>query len=294
MREVFKSFSLLLIFNISISASEKSISEAKMIYQSSFEKEILLPPQRDGSPIWWQKLQRDNNKTKELGSFQIIVNSKNLKRYLVNKIEKTIGINNKKTKALHQIIKKKELGWTQDPYLIETKDKEVKQLYIRYSLKYPKNLSKLIGKEGWVVFSEFKTVSDYRLAFYVYKDKYGKLYWYVHGDNVVLDDIPYIQYWDRKNKKVSVPVGEWIDVEIFWKRSKGSDGRVWLAINGKKTIDYHGETKLKDPIRIIMPYTNYSNNPIDQWIDNVEIWDNFPCGNGKSCHKNKNKILKGK
>ncbi len=294
MREVFKSFSLLLIFSISLFASEKSLSEAKMIYQSSFEKERLLPPQRNGSPIWWQKLQRDNNKTKELGSFQILVNSKNLKRYLVNKIEETIGIDNKKTKALHQIIKKKELGWTQDPYLIETKDKEVKQLYIRYSLKYPKNLSKLIGKEGWVVFSEFKTVSDYRLAFYVYKDKYGKLYWYVHGDNVVLDDIPYIQYWDRENKKVSVPVGEWIDVEIFWRRSKGSDGRVWLAINGKKTIDYHGETKLKDPIRIIMPYTNYSNNPIDQWIDNVEIWDNFPCGNGKSCHKNKNKILKGK
>ena len=287
MREIFKSFSLLLIFSISLHAYDKHLSKAKIIYQSSFEKEKLLPPQRNDSPIWWQQLQKENNTTKELGSFQIIINNKNLNHYVENKIEDTLGIDHNRTKALHQIIKKKEHEWTQVPYLIETNDKEVKQLYIRYSLKYPKNLSKLIGKEGWVVFSEFKTVSDYRLALYVYKDKHDNLYWYAHGDNVVLDDIPYIEYWERENRDISVPVGEWIDVEMFWKRSKGNDGRVWLSINGKKTIDYHGKTKLKDPIRIIMPYTNYSSRPIDQWIDNVKIWDNFPCGNSKSCHKNK-------
>lgn len=289
MKQLLKKIPLLLILTLNLSAQEKNLSYSNLIYQSSFEKEILLPPQREDSPIWWQRLKREDNKTKELGSFQIIINNKNLHHYIENKIEETIGIDHNKTKALHQIIKKKELGWSQDPYLIETNDKEVKQLYIRYSLKYPKNLSQLIGKEGWVVFSEFKTVSDYRLALYIYKDKQDKLYWYAHGDNVVLDDIPYIQYWERENKKIPVPLGEWIDVEIFWKRSQGSDGRVWLAINGEKAIDYQGKTRLKDPIRIIMPYTNYSNNPIDQWIDNVEIWDNFPCGEGKSCH---NKTIK--
>ena len=287
MRQLLKSFSSLLIFTINLFSQEKSSPNANLIYQSNFDKGILLTPQRNDSPIWWQKIKKENNTTKEMGSFQIIVNSKNLNHYAENKIEETIGIDNKKTKALHQIIKKKEHEWTQVPYLIETNDKEVKQLYIRYSLKYPKNLSKLIGKEGWVVFSEFKTVGDYRLALYVYKDKHDNLYWYAHGDNVVLDDIPYIEYWERENRDISVPVGEWIDVEIFWKRSKGNDGRVWLSINGKKAIDYHGKTKLKDPIRIIMPYTNYSSRPIDQWIDNVEIWDNFPCGNDKSCHNNK-------
>ena len=287
MRQLLKSFSSLLIFTINLFSQEKSSSNANLIYQSDFEKGILLAPQRNDSPIWWQKIKREDNRTKEIGSFQIIVNSKKLNHYVENKIEDTIDINHKKTKALHQIIKKKEHEWTQVPYLIETNDKEVKQLYIRYSLKYPKNLSKLIGKEGWVVFSEFKTVSDYRLALYVYKDKHDNLYWYAHGDNVVLDDVPYIEYWERENREIAVPVGEWIDVEIFWKRSKGKDGRVWLSINGKTAIDYHGKTKLKDPIRIIMPYTNYSSRPIDQWIDNVEIWDNFPCGKGKSCHKNK-------
>ncbi len=283
-----KIFSSLLIFTIKLFSQEKSSTNSNLIYQSNFEKSILLTPQRNDSPIWWQRIKREDNTTKEIGYFQIIINSKKLNHYVENRIEETIGIDNKKSKALHQIIKKKEHEWTQVPYLIETNDKEVKQLYIRYSIKYPKNLSKLIGKEGWVVLSEFKTVSDYRLAIYIYKDKNGKLYWYAHGDNVVLDDVPYVEYWERENRDIPVPVGEWIDVEIFWKRGKGKDGRVWLCINGKTAIDYHGKTKIKDPIRIIMPYTNYSSRPIDQWIDNVEIWDNFPCGKGKSCHKKYN------
>ncbi len=285
-----KIFSSLLIFTIKLFSQEKSSTNSNLIYQSNFEKSILLTPQRNDSPIWWQRIKREDNTTKEIGCFQIIINSKKLNHYVENRIEETIGIDNKKSKALHQIIKKKEHEWTQVPYLIETNDKEVKQLYIRYSIKYPKNLSKLIGKEGWVVLSEFKTVSDYRLAIYIYKDKNGKLYWYAHGDNVVLDDVPYVEYWERENRDVPVPVGEWIDVEIFWKRGKGKDGRVWLCINGKTAIDYHGKTKIKDPIRIIMPYTNYSSRAIDQWIDNVEIWDNFPCGESKSCHKKYNNL----
>lgn len=292
MRQLFVIIVLLLIFSIAVFIYKNNFSKAKLIYQSSFEKEILLPPQRNDSPIWWQKLQKEDNTTKELGSFQIIFNSKHLSRYMENKIEETVGIDNKKTKALHQIIKSKELGWSQDPYLIETNNTEVKQLYIRYSLKYPKKLSQLIGKDGWVIFSEFKTVSDYRLALYIYKDKHDKLYWYAHGDNVVVDDVPYVQYWERENREVPVLVGEWMDVEIFWKRSQDKNGRVWITINGENVIDYHGQTKRKDPISIIMPYTNYSSKAIDQWIDNVEIWDDFPCGKGKSCHKKRTKTSK--
>ena len=274
------------------STSTQNRTSANLIFKSSFDdKTSLLPPDRKDSEIWWQDIKCNTKakgsqwpKQKGTASFQLIVNKHNVNDYIENKIETTMGINNKKTKALHQIIKKKEHEWTQVPYLIETDDKEQDQLYIRYSLKLPKNLSEILGKDGWLVLSEYKTISDYRLALYIYADKKKNLYWYAHGDNVVLDDIPYEEYWYRENRKIAVPVGKWMDVEIFWKRSKGKDGRVWLSIDGKKVIDYHGSTKLIDPIRIIMLFTNYANNPIDQWIDNVEVWDDFPCETGKSCH----------
>jgi len=269
----------------------KNQNSANLIFKSSFENGTsLLAPDRKGSEIWWQDIKSSKNSNskwpiqKGKGSFQMIVNKNNINDYIENRIETTIGINNKETNALHQIIKKKEHEWTQVPYIIETNDKEQEQLYIRYSLKLPKNLSEILGKDGWLVLSEYKTVSDYRLALYIYTDENKKLYWYAHGDNVVLDDIPYKEYWYRENKKVPVPEGKWMDVEIFWKRSTENDGRVWLTIDGKTIINYQGSTKLVDPIRIIMLFTNYASMPLDQWIDNVEVWDDFPCGTGKSCH----------
>ena len=266
-------------------------SSANLLFKTSFEDEVsLLVPNRKGSEIWWQDIRCSKNNysqwpiEKGNASFQMIVNKNNIHDYIENKIESTIGIHNQETKALHQIIKKKEHEWTQVPYRIDTHDKEEKQLYIRYSLKLPKNLSELLGKEGWLVLSEYKTVSDYRLALYIYTDKNKKLYWYAHGDNVVLDDVPYKEYWYRENREVPVPVGKWMDVEIFWKRSSKEDGKVWLSIDGKTVIDYNGTTKLIDPIRIIMLFTNYASVPLDQWIDNIEVWDDFPCGTNKSCH----------
>jgi hypothetical protein len=83
-----------------------------------------------------------------------------------------------------------------------------------------------------------------------------------------------------------------MDVEIFWKRSTKNDGRVWMTINGHTVIDYKGSTKINDPIRVIMLFTNYANKPMDQWIDNIEIWNNYPCAIRKSCHDNKYKNIR--
>jgi hypothetical protein len=277
------------------------VKSAKLIFKSSFEdSSYLLDPDRKNSKIWWQNINNDKNsnfnwpiKLKgEEGSFQIVINDDNINEYIENKIEITRGIDNKKTKALHQIVKKKEHGWTQVPYIINTKDKEQRKLYIRYSLKLPKNLSEHLGANSWLVLSEYKTISDYRLALYIYTDKNKKLYWYAHGDNIVLDDVPYEEYWYREDKEFPVPEGEWMDVEIFWKRSTKNDGRVWMTINGHTVIDYKGSTKINDPIRVIMLFTNYANKPMDQWIDNIEIWNNYPCGIRKSCHDNKYKNIR--
>ncbi len=271
------------------------IKSANLIFKSSFEDgSYLLEPDRKDSEIWWQNIANNNNsdfnwpiKLKNAeGTFQILINDDDSKRYIENKIELTRGIDNKVTKALHQIVKEKEERWTQVPYIIDTDDKEQKRLYIRYSLKLPENLSENLGENSWLVLSEYKTVLDYRLALYIYTDENKKLYWYAHGDNTVSEDVPYEEYWYRENREIPVLEGEWMDIEIYWNRSTHDDGRVWLTVNGNKVIDYKGSTKIEDPIRIIMLFTNYAKKPIDQWIDNIEIWDNYPCGLRKSCHNN--------
>jgi hypothetical protein len=271
-----------------LSASNK----AELLFKSSFDESYLTKPERQDSAIWWQEIQ--SSKKGEFnwpisigggeGRFQMIVNHENVGAYIENRIVEMKDKYNHPTKALLQEIKKKEYPWTQDPYTVYTEDKEQKKLYLRYSLRYPKNLSKLLGRDGWLTFCEYKTKSDYRLAFYIYSDKQSNLYWYAHGDNVVLENIPYEEYWYRENKKLSVPTGRWFDVEIFWKRSRGDDGRVWLAIDGKTVIDYQGVTKLKEPIHQMMLFTNYASVPFKQWVDNIEIWSDFPCGEARSCH----------
>jgi hypothetical protein len=281
--------SLLLIFIIFIFYSLKP----KLLFESSFEKDTyILVPDRKDSTVWWQEIRSmQNSKISwpiklqgEEGCFQMIVNNKNINDYIENRIETVLGINGEETKALHQVIKKKEHEWTQDPYVVYTKNKEQKKLYIKYSLKYPKNLSELLNKDSWLTFCQFKTTTDYRLSYYIYSDENSKLYWYVHGDNVVLDNVPYKEYWFQENRCVPVPVGKWFNVEIFWNRSSKENGRVWLAINGKVVIDYRGITKLEDPINEIMLFTNYASVAIEQWVDNIEIWSDFPCGIAQSCY----------
>ena len=282
--------SLLLILTIFIFY----LLKPKLLFKSSFNEDVyLLNPDRRDSTVWWQEIRTLQESQSswpiklqgEEGSFQMITNSENINNYIENRIETVVGINGEETKALHQIIKRKEHEWSQDPYVVYTKDKEQKKLYIRYSLKYSKKLAELLGKDGWLTFCQFKTTSDYRLSYYIYSDKESKLYWYAHGDNVVIDDVPYKEYWFQENRTIPVPVGDWFDVEIFWNRSSKDDGRVWLAINGKVVIDYRGVTKLKDPIHEIMLFTNYASVPLEQWVDNIEIWSDFPCGVARSCYK---------
>jgi len=279
-----------------------SLCGAELIFKSAFEDGVnLLSPDRKGSAnCWWQELEGSDSSgfswpielQGEEGQFQMIVDSDDINRYVKNEIIETNGIDNKKTRVLHQTVKEKEHTWTQDPYVVHI-DKEQKKLYLRYSLKFPKNLKSKLGKDGWLTFFEFKTKSDYRVAIYVYEGKDKKLYWYAHGDNVVLDDRPYKEFWSKENKDIEVPTDKWFDVEIFWNRSKGDNGRVWMAIDGEEVIDYQGSTKLDDAMHQIMLFTNYSNAPIEQWVDNVEVWSDYPCGEGKSCHESSTNSISG-
>jgi hypothetical protein len=75
-------------------------------------------------------------------------------------------------------------------------------------------------------------------------------------------------------------VGEWFKLEVFWHRSKGSDGRIWYAVNGKVIDDHYGTTigVANDPVGRIMINQVYSGTtyPIYQWTDDIQIWKGWP------------------
>jgi len=269
------------------------IFSSELLFKSSFEKGVYLSSvDRKDSSIWWQELKGSDtdgfawpiNLGGKDGLFQMITNNEDISKYIQNSLVTVEGKNGKPTRALHQEIKQKENSWSQDPYVVYTNNNEQKKLYLRYSLKFPSNLAEKLGAKGWLTFCEYKTASDYRLAFYIYSDKNKNLYWYVHEDNVVLDDKTYKEFWFQKNV-TAIKTGEWMDIEIYWNRSKEDDGHVWMAVDGKVIFDYKGKSKLEEPIHMMMLFTNYANVPIEQWVDNIEIWDGFPCGEAKSCFK---------
>ena len=106
----------------------------------------------------------------------------------------------------------------------------------------------------------------------------GPLSWYISGDNVSSSSFGSRQaYWEQYTVTDAQTVSNWMKFEVFWHRSSGPDGRVWMAVNGQVIVDMPGPNKISAPINRIMLSTLYSStNPIFQWIDDVEIWDGFP------------------
>jgi hypothetical protein len=275
--------------------------KSTLLFKSGFEKGVYLKmPWNDEGGCWYQDVKGSDNPNfswpitlwDARGTFQVLVGSKlNSKEYIQNKIVTVKGHDGRMTRAMLSKVIKADKNWTQDPYLI-TEAKENGDLYIKYWLKFPSHLSKVLGDgsndDGWCTFFEWKTAGDYRIAAYVYINKginKGKPYWYVHGDNVAKDDYgKYEEFWSEENYSIPVPEDKWFQVEFFWHRSTGKDGRFWWAINGKVVADHHGPNKILEPINRIMLFTVYSAKyPLSQYVDDIEIWDGFPPKKKISC-----------
>jgi hypothetical protein len=145
-------------------------------------------------------------------------------------------------------------------------------------------------QNGWSgrVVSDWKTGNgsggggDYRVVFSVFGDGAAdRLYWHIKGDNVANGGLPEQIYWEQTNMNVPVPVGRWFRVEVFVHRSAGSDGRVWVAVDGQQIFNRTGSNMGVNglPWNRIMPFLNYSTGqilPAYQWVDDIELWDRFP------------------
>ena len=285
---------------------------ARLLFKSGFEgATALLPPSGFYGTGAWQEIAGADSLSgfswpiniwsSGATRFQMLADAtvapSTIDNYIVNEIQTVTGRDGAPTRALFSRMKQSGCCGTgpqggrpaQDPFMFQPAS-EGGDLYLSYWLKYQPDLGQLmsvgpVGTGGWhwrVVF-EWKTAGDYRVIASVKRDPYvnsGNLFWTVTGDNEANGGLPYQKFWEVTNTAVPVPVDQWFKFEVFWHRSSGADGRVWMAVNGQVIADHYGSNKGVNnaPINRIMMPNLYSSTayPIYQWVDDVQIWDSFP------------------
>ena len=223
------------------------------------------------------------------------VDAKTIGNYMVNQIQTVTGHDGNPTRALYSEIKKSGCCGTQpqggrptqNPFMIQPVG-ETSDLYIRYWIKLQPDLLQLMNppNPNWRVLFEWKTGTlgddgDYRvLVELVTWGPGGPLSWYIVGDNVASRSQTRQIYWEKYTTTTTQTLRDWMKFEAFWHRSRGNDGRVWMAINGRVIVNRYGPNMgiNNAPINRIMVSLLYSSSayPIYQWVDDVQIWDGFP------------------
>ena len=273
---------------------------ATILFKSSFEGSLLLSKPYDCGTSCWQDINGFDSVTgygwapqvwQGGGKLQLLadtpVTPDTVNTYVFNEIQRVTGPHGQQTAVLYSEIRKRGGGATQIPYLLTPSTSALQgNLYVSYWIKLQPDLLERLGPNGWRVLFEWKTNAQHRLVTYVYTDGSNKPYWYLKTDD--LSGGATRTFWEIANHTAPVPVGEWFKFEFSWHRSAQGDGRAWQAINGQVVFDRFGPLLSgNDPIDRIMLTQVYAGGtlPLRQWVDDIEIWDGFPCGDGVSCHR---------
>ena len=218
-----------------------------------------------------------------------------IRDYMFNQIVNVTGHNGTPTKVLYSQVTQSgccgmdpQSGATQNAFQIDP-SAEGGDLYIRYWLKYQPDLDRQLASPSWRYLFSWKTGTpgnddgDYRTVVQVVSWCVGaNPCWEIIGDNAARNDPCFpgcrVVYWDEYNTTVPVPVGQWFKFEVFWHRSTGSDGRVWMAVNGQQIVNHLGPNRIAKDINRIFLSDVYSGTayPLYQWMDDLEIWNGFP------------------
>jgi len=273
-----------------------------LVFWSGFESGVSLGAPRDCyiSGCWQDLLGTDSASGFSWppriggggGQFQVrsgtnsAPSASTIANYIVNDIQTVSGRTGAPTRALYTLMKQTGCTGTasqdatdcsaQDPYLLQPTS-EPADLYISFWRRLdPTLVEKLV--HGWHVVFEWKTTGDYRVIAQVVTYS-GSPQWEIRADNVANGGLPQEIFW-RVNPPLAVPIGQWFKFEVFWHRSAGSDGRVWMAVNGQKLVDKFGPNMgvNNNPIDRIFLTQLYSaaTYPLEQWTDDVQIWLSFP------------------
>jgi hypothetical protein len=236
-----------------------------------------------------------------------VITPASIDRYMFNRVETVEGPDGRPTRALYQEITRNHNGTrpmgtspTQNEFQFLPRE-DFRELYVSYRMKLQPDLAQRMRnlpdapgvRDGgtWRGIFAFKTGGqrpdgepadngDYRIEVYVLTYEGGKPYWGVVGDNNAGGKARKVNEWSIENRTVPVPVDRWFKFEIFWRRSAGDDGRVWVAIDGKTIAERNGPNlgAEKKPVnRIIAPLLYAGGSmPIYQWVDDLEVWSGMP------------------
>ncbi|MDP1558203.1 MAG: fibronectin type III domain-containing protein [Nitrosomonas sp.] len=312
---------LLLSATIGLVSSEAHA--ANLLFKSNFGAGVTLgAPYIINSKLGWQDIIGTDSETgyswpiTALGanksSIQLItydeVTAETINDHSFNEIQQVTGPNGNLVNALYQEVKKKGpvgIGsgtGSQSPLMLRRPWTigDIGDLYISYWFKHPttmpNQLDNTVSSGNWLMQFQFKTGGynntsggDARISQSIIKSTVdGNLYWRTNFDNVANSEFPKVIYWEEFNTTVAVPVGEWFKYEAFIRRSSGSDGRFWTAVNGQKIVDRWGANMgdFNLPLTRLMITSHYSGGhaSIHGLMTGLEIWDGFPCGAGVSCY----------
>lgn len=277
---------------------ENQDKQGNLLFKSGFEGNINIIP-FDGNKETISgtdsetKFSWDTDLPAEKAQFLYLTGNESPKPYVENRIERVIGPDGKLTNALYMEVKK---DYSSDNLITRNEfqlflSPELQQSYISYSMKLQDNdLDAWPNKDAWRVFMEWKEpgidhssegTNNYRFNLSINADR-EQIHWSGKTQQVQpsrLDE------WSAHNKEVSVPLGEWFDIEVFWRKGDEDEGRLWFAVNGEEIFDFHGRTQhAKRPQdlmfwSIFKLYTGQDALQIGsvyQWIDDVEIHSDFP------------------
>ena len=286
---------LLLLLGATLTSCGKD-NKATLLFKSGFEKGVYIDTNAVKDSEDYAFIRGEDKQTGYSWPIDILGSSESALHYVNNdgnalkaKIVSTKGHRGRKTRVLYNSMKYNVTDSTQLPYEILKVKESQKDIYIRYWMKIDDNM--LGQKDKWRALFEYKTKdykdpgengTGFRLISYIYTDKKGKLSWHFQGDEdsktPMWECDTLTPTKECSNSKVPVVTNEWFLTEYYWHWSNGEDGLAWWKINGKLVGKHHGATtRNHNPIDFIILTQLYGDaNPKEQWIDDIEIWEDFP------------------
>ena len=252
----------------------------ELLFSTGFEGSVSLSsPQVNSSVEALQSLQNTGTVWGRAPTVQMLSGAGNYDSVFSNAITATTGHDGAQTRALHLDVNSRPADYTQSPLLFQPTS-EPGDFYMSAWMKLPDNLWSKLGGGGWLAaLPEWKTAGDFRVVSSIIALDNGQLAWNMQWDTNANGNVPLETFWRGTNTSVPVPQGEWFKVEFFSHRDD-SDGHTWLKVNGQTVLDHTGDNigVNNAPINRVFMGNPYANNPIDVWLDDVQIWDGVPSG----------------
>jgi hypothetical protein len=211
--------------------------------------------------------------------YYIVDGGEDIASIVETRIDDVIGHTGASTQALYQAVLADHQSMpsrARNMYSLQNNSRDdLKEGTVRYRLMLQSNLKDIMPGGAWRQIIEWREENNrYRKAVLILPDENtGVLYWRVHGD--------FGPGWDRDwtidNRTISVPVGEWMLLEVYWKEDPGSAGRMVVRINGQIIADFSGRTRNNGPLESLHVFKVYTGaeslalGPAYQWVDDVEL-----------------------